>query len=90
VSAAAVTVPDAMSDFKRRPDPSESQDRRDADRDAAAAWSVPAYLLTGMALYGGIGWLLDQWLGTTWLVLVGILAGTALAMYLIWLRYGTR
>jgi hypothetical protein len=43
-----------------------------------------------MILYGGIGFALDRWLGTSWLVLVGILVGAALALYVIWLRYGTR
>ena len=65
-------------------------DQRAHDRDADAAWGVPGYLLAGMALYGGLGWLLDRWLGTSWIVLVGLLAGSALAMYVIWLRYGTR
>ncbi|MFZ5870653.1 MAG: AtpZ/AtpI family protein [Actinomycetota bacterium] len=64
--------------------------RAESERDAAAAWSVPAYLLGGMAFYGLVGWLLDRWLGTSWLVLVGVLTGTALALYVIWLRYGTR
>jgi F0F1-type ATP synthase assembly protein I len=68
----------------------DDEQRRANDRDAAAATTVTAYLLAGMALYGGIGWLLDRWLGTTWIVLVGVLAGTALSLYLIWLRYGTR
>lgn len=72
------------------PVPMDDDDRRAYGRDAAAAWSVPGYLLAGMALYGGIGWLLDQWLGTSWIVLVGLLTGSALAMYVIWLRYGTR
>ncbi|UER54952.1 AtpZ/AtpI family protein [Kineosporiaceae bacterium SCSIO 59966] len=66
------------------------RERLQSEQDAAAAWSVPAYLLSGMAGYGFLGWLLDRWLGTSWLVLVGVLVGTALAGYLIWLRYGTR
>ena len=32
---------------------------------------------------------LDQWLGTTWIVAIGILLGTAVAMLTIWVRYGT-
>lgn len=72
------------------PVPMDDDERRSHERDAAAAWSVPGYLLAGMALYGGLGWLVDQWLGTSWIVLVGMLAGSALAMYVIWLRYGTR
>ena len=55
----------------------------------AAAWTVLAYLLTGPFVYGGLGWLADRWLGTSpWFVLIGILGGMALALYLVWFRYG--
>jgi len=53
------------------------------------AWTVLAYLISGPLLYGGLGWLADRWLGTTpWLVVVGILGGMALAVYIVWVRYG--
>jgi F0F1-type ATP synthase assembly protein I len=53
------------------------------------AWTVLAYLISGPLLYGGLGWLADVWLGTTpWLVFVGIVGGMALAVYLVWVRYG--
>ena len=55
----------------------------------AAAWNVLARLITGPLLYGGIGYLLDLWLGTEFLVAVGILGGMALAIYATWIRYGT-
>jgi hypothetical protein len=48
-----------------------------------------AYLITGPLIYGGLGALLDHWLGTTWLVGAGIVGGMALSLYLIWFRYGT-
>lgn len=50
--------------------------------------TIIAYLVTGPALFGGIGWLLSQWLGTTFFIPVGILSGMALSLYVIWLRYG--
>jgi len=53
-----------------------------------AAWSILSYLLSGMIVWGGAGWLLDRWLGTSFLVLVGLLVGTAASLYLVWLRYG--
>jgi Flp pilus assembly protein TadB len=53
-------------------------------------WNVVSYLITGPAMFGLIGWGLDAWLGTTWLVAVGILAGMALSLYYIWFRYGTQ
>lgn len=54
-----------------------------------SAWRAVAYLITGPLLYGGIGWLLDHWLGTSWIVGVGIVGGMALSLYLIWFRYGS-
>ena len=55
----------------------------------AAAWTVLAYLITGPLFCGGLGLLADRWLGTEPVfVLVGILGGMALALYLVWIRYG--
>ena len=59
-----------------------------ATSDALAA-TVLAHLITGPVLYGGIGWLLDRWLGTSFLVIVGVVGGMVLSLYVIWLRYGT-
>lgn len=55
----------------------------------AAAWTVLAYLISGPFLYGGLGWLADRWLGTfPVFVLIGVLGGMALALYVVWVRYG--
>ncbi|PRY62909.1 hypothetical protein BCF74_103116 [Knoellia remsis] len=59
-----------------------------ARADALGA-TVIAYLITGPALFGAIGWGLDRLLGTGFLVVVGILVGMGLSLYTIWLRYGT-
>ena len=60
------------------------------DRDhttADVAWSMTGYLITGMALYGGLGWLLDRWLGHDALFLpIGVLVGIALAITLVFAR----
>ena len=37
--------------------------------------SAPSYLVAGVLFYGAVGWLLDQWLGTRFLVAVGVLLG---------------
>jgi len=58
-------------------------------RESNSAWMVVGYLITGPLIYGGLGALLDHWLGTTWLVGAGIVGGMALSLYLIWFRYGT-
>ncbi|MCK0112328.1 AtpZ/AtpI family protein [Ornithinimicrobium sp. F0845] len=53
------------------------------------ATDVIAYLLAGPLLFGGLGFLLDRWLELTFFVVIGLLAGMALSMYVIWNRYGT-
>ena len=67
-------------DDDRAPNPSFQAD--------AMGSTIIAYLLTGPALFGGLGWLLDRWLGTGFFTPVGMVAGMALSLYTIWLRYG--
>lgn len=53
--------------------------------------NVTAYLLGGPLTFGGGAWLVDHFLlDADWLVPVGVLVGVALAVYVIWLRYGTQ
>ncbi|HET9292482.1 MAG TPA: AtpZ/AtpI family protein [Actinomycetes bacterium] len=58
-------------------------------RGADVVWSIIGTLIAGVLAWGGIGWLLDRWLGTRYLVAVGIIVGMAGAFYLIIKRYGS-
>ena len=51
------------------------------------AWNALSFLLTGILLFGGIGWGLDTVFDTRWCTPVGLLAGGAAAVYLIYIRY---
>jgi hypothetical protein len=53
-----------------------------------AGWSVFSYLISGMAVYGGIGWPVGRWTHLSFLFPVGMLAGLALAIVLVIYRYG--
>ncbi|GCD95164.1 MULTISPECIES: AtpZ/AtpI family protein [Embleya] len=54
-----------------------------------AAWSSVGYLLSGMLIYGGIGWLIDRWTGHSALFLpIGLVVGIALALVLVFVRHG--
>lgn len=57
--------------------------------EANLATSVTAYLISGPATFGFLGWLADRWLDTSFLIVVGLLVGMALSLYVILLRYGT-
>ncbi len=44
-------------------------------------WVAAGRLGGGVLLYGGIGWLLDQWWDTVFLAPVGIVLGACLGLY---------
>ncbi len=51
-------------------------------------WTVLSYLLSGMAAYGGIGWLAGRAVHVEMLFPIGMLIGLAIAIaFVIW-RYG--
>ncbi len=51
-------------------------------------WHAFGYLVAGVLLYGLIGWALDRWLGTSFLVVIGILFGAGLGIYMTFARFG--
>ena len=52
------------------------------------AWSVFSYLISGMAVYGGIGWIAGRLTHISFLFPVGMLIGLILGIVLILYRYG--
>ena len=49
---------------------------------------VLSYLIGGVAFYGFLGWLGDHFLGTGFLLPIGIVVGAALGCYVIIRRFG--
>jgi ATP synthase protein I len=49
---------------------------------------VLSYLISGVLVYGLLGWLGDHYLGTKFLLPVGIVAGAAFGVYVIIRRFG--
>jgi len=69
-------------------------DQKPSDPDPAAGagvgWTALSYLIGGMAVWGFVGWLADQWLHTGGIMIaVGLVLGMAGAVYLIARRLGT-
>ncbi|GAB2726622.1 AtpZ/AtpI family protein [Nocardioides pakistanensis] len=69
------------------PQPSSAPDGRSPGGDP---WHAFSYLVTGVAFYGLLGWLADRWLGTSFLVVVGIVLGAGLGLYMTFQRFGLR
>jgi hypothetical protein len=72
------------------PDPGAERDDgiRASEHGTHTGYTVLSYLLTGMAVYGGGGWLLGRWLDLPMLFPVGMLVGLALSIALVIFRYG--
>jgi F0F1-type ATP synthase assembly protein I len=49
---------------------------------------VLSYLVSGVLLYGGLGWLGDHFLGTGFLLPIGIVLGAGFGIYLVVKRFG--
>jgi F0F1-type ATP synthase assembly protein I len=61
----------------------------DAWAGMGTGWSITAHLVGGIVTVGGLGYLLDRILGTgSVLTAVGIVAGGAVGIYIVYLRYG--
>jgi hypothetical protein len=57
------------------------------DRPAGDPWHAFGYVVSGVAVYGLLGWLADRWLETTGLVAVGILVGAGLGIFMTFARF---
>lgn len=68
----------------RPPVEAEHKQRSSAD----SPMRVLSYLLAGLLFYGGLGFLADHLLGTSWITPIGMIIGFALSVYMIWKRYG--
>ena len=52
-------------------------------------WNITGTMLSGIIVWGGVGWVLDRWLETRIFTLVGTILGLTVAIYLIVVKYGS-
>lgn len=57
------------------------------DRPSGDPWQAFGYVVAGVALYGFLGWLADRWLGTSFLVAIGLVLGAGLGVYMTYARF---
>jgi len=71
--------------------PEDSGRRADGDsrrQSEGDAWSAFSLVIGGVLVWGVVGWLLSEWLGSRLFVMAGLLLGMGGGLYLVWLRYG--
>ena len=73
-------------DLPPEPSPDDAADL--GRREQSDAWNAFALVVSGVTVWGGVGWLLSEWLDNRLYLMLGILVGTAAALYLVWVRYG--
>lgn len=89
---ASLTFPaDIVSRVMAGQQPPEEPREDDAANpvNSGSGYVAISYLIGGMVVWGGIGWLVDQWLGTKGIAMgIGAVLGGAAAVYLIARRLG--
>jgi len=57
---------------------------------ADEGWAVLGSLISGLILFGGLGWVLDHWWDMRVMAPVGAVLGMALGIYAVVMRHGHR
>ena len=73
----------------QQPPPEPRKDDAPPPPNTGGGYVAISYLIGGMVVWGGIGWLVDRWLGTGGIALaIGVVLGGAAGVYLIARRLG--
>jgi F0F1-type ATP synthase assembly protein I len=51
-------------------------------------WAVLSTMISGLVVFGGLGWLLDHWWNTRLMTPTGLVIGMALGIYAVVMRFG--
>lgn len=71
------------------PPTSPDDESRDAGRKGEAdAYGALGLVISGVLVWGGVGYLLSERFDNTAFVLFGLLLGMGAGLYLVWFRYG--
>ena len=56
-------------------------EQQETTRKSGIAYAAGLTLFFSVLTFMGLGWLLDRWLGTTWLLIAGIILGACVGFY---------
>ncbi len=59
-----------------------------ARKGEADAYGALGLVVSGVLVWGGVGYLVSEWLEQKAFVMLGLLLGMGAGLYLVWFRYG--
>jgi ATP synthase protein I len=68
--------------------PSDDESKRSGRKAESDAWGAFGLVVSGVVVWGGVGWLLSERLDNQVFVMLGMLLGMGAGLYLVWFRYG--
>ena len=71
-----------------QPDPAASDVRGAARKGEADAWGAFGLVVSGVLVWGGVGWFVSDRLDNRLPLVIGLLVGMFAGLYLVWFRYG--
>jgi F0F1-type ATP synthase assembly protein I len=60
---------------------SAPDERGETARRSGVAYAAGLTIFFSVLSFMGVGWLLDRWLGTSWIMITGIVLGAAVGLY---------
>lgn len=70
------------------PDAEDDSSKAFGRKGEADAYGALGLVISGVLVWGGIGYLVGEWLDNRLFVMLGLLIGMAGGLYLVWFRYG--
>ncbi len=67
------------------PDDESGDFRRKGEADAYGALGL---IISGVLVWGGVGYAVSEWLDNRVFLMLGLLLGMGAGLYLVWFRYG--
>ncbi len=57
------------------------EENREVTRRSGIAYAAGLTIFLSVVSFMGVGWLLDRWLGTSWIMIAGIVLGSVVGFY---------
>jgi F0F1-type ATP synthase assembly protein I len=59
----------------------KQEENQEITRRSGIAYAAGLTIFLSVVSFMGVGWLLDRWLGTTWIMIAGIVLGSVVGFY---------